>query len=1274
MNANAYDFGRECLSPLNAIPATPGLTINGDLSDWNFINSQVIYVSEEFFKDEHMEFAYSYDKDALYFAAKVTDVSPMKNSYHYSDRFWEGDSLQLRFYTKLNSIHVPLHSRKPENNQDKRIAHCSFYYQHTEDKIWAHFNYSLAFKDSKVLPAGVDVAFKEFKDGKGYNIEIKMPWAILNMEEEPEAGAFIHSVVEINFGNMEGTKRVRKTSGVYQKNPGDFGFKGGDNWGSLYFLDKVPTERSFPDVQELSNSFAKLAGLIIPVEFPFAGCATINIKDESGAVVREIVIDEVQPKGSFTFVWDGKDNRGQDVSLGEYNYEVLFYEPIKVEYMGSTASSGNLPYATLDGTGEWGGDHTNPQAVAIDDKGTTLLWPIAELGRAIVRMDNNDKVIWRYTPYVDASGNFQTMASDGEYIYLTFETAKSAPEMMRLRATDAGAAFFNSNTKSVELPIGEFTRVNVPGEMRATKFDLVASGLAVDNKYIYVSIYPNNEVIVMDKKSLDVKTRITVPAPRGIAVSAEGNIVVVSAPASGDGAIYSAKVSGSVKKIIEGNLVAPWNVAVLANGNMVVTDLGKSQQIKEFSSVGKLVKTYGKLGGRAIAGKYKAGDFLVPSGIASDSKGDFVVVENSIPSVISRIDSDGEIKKQWFGPGCYAHAVWPSALDPYWVYSMVPGGILRSTLNPQTKDWYPDAYWSFTASRKKRENKIENNVFFEYFKDEYFQNMLDNISYPQNLIIKGNEYMSSDSAEHPIVRVEGSGLIPVATCFAKDGLVYIATDINKNGVIDDDEIKLVNNITKESTKGYSKVLNGHIGSQTLAPSGNWFIAGEKKIYKFSLKSFNDGQLVFDTETGGVFIDDITHGYAKRLYSTYRSGVLGMREDSKGNLYVLYTLGGKSPGIGHSSDIKNVFLTKYDKNAKLIWEVGRKASSFAKAGEIYNPWVMAGILNDRFIGISDETGGMIHFYDENGFFRGKIFSDYARGDAEPGPYLFHGENFSGRVQYFPELNKYMAYMGMTDSRVFELSGLDAKTKSSAGKISLDKMYSKSVESDNGETDITRISKPLKLESTDNGWNKLEAINIKDAGVLKLAVDDSMLYFEFVVKDKTALMNAEQDALMAFKGGDAVDLYFGKDVKRANDKPILGDVRVLISSFKGKVRVVGAKVISDSLKQKYVYTNPGGYKGEFDFVGEIADAKAIAFKTDDGYTVRGMIPVGFFEPLTFVEGSVLKFDADILQSDFAGQRTVNRVFWHASGDSRLTMTQDVPTECYLYPTFWGKATVK
>ncbi len=1287
----AGNIDRSCLSPLKAIHVSKEIKIDGDISEWNMTASQCIYADKEVFPKENMEFAFFYDKNMLYFIGDVADTTPLMNVQAPSGRFWEGDAIQLRLFTEKNSKIVPQSGDKNTKDENK-VIHCAFYHQSTTGKNFALFDYSFQFKNRKENPAGVKLAFKEKKDKSGYTFEVAIPLPVISMDWTPKNGDFIHGVVEPNFGDASGKRRIRHLNGMYSKNPGDFAFLGGSTWGTLIFSDKMPQKREWPSRKELISLLVKdINAGKTPIVFEVKANAkvTVNIYDNSGKLIREICSDGELKAGKHSLFWDGKDNYGKNVPFGKYQAKIILYSPIKAEYQGSVASSGTPPYENSAGTGAWGGDHSNPLAVSSDKNGYTFLWPLAEMGRAIVHLDKNFNTQWRRTPFFDAVGNLYAIASDGDYIYLINETVKVLPHILRISEKNGVIVNFQANKKAIKLPVENFAKPICPADKRAVAFNLSAPGLAVDKNYIYVAIYPDNKILILDKTNAKIKYSIDVVGPRGLALNSNGDLLIASYSEKSGGAIY--KINNIAENIIQkkaaptifvSGLDAPWGITLKRNGNVIVSDLGASQQLKEFMPDGKLLKVYGKKGGRALAGKYKAGSFLRPAGLTATEDGGVILAEHSLPSVITKFNAGGEVEKQWFGPSAYAHAVWADTDDPYKVYSYMHHGILRSILNPSNKSWHPDAYWMFEGISNKFPASKQSifNIFSGF---PQFNRLLNNFTCPQIVKVRGVKLMSSDLAAHPIVRIDDDKFIPVAFCEydKKKKNINLWSDLNGNAKVDNGEISILDSLIDHSKK-YSlvdgMVMNDYSGSHTLSKyTGNWYIAGGRRIYKIPLKEIKNNIPIFDAKKATVFINDVTGEMHKPFWPGCRYGILGMREDSKGNLYVVYTYWGRSMGIGHSSDITKVFIAKFDSTGKRIWTSGRKASSFAKPGEIYNPWIMAGIIGDKLIAISDETGGMIHFYDTNGFYRWKIFNDYARGDSSPGPYLFSGENFSGRVQFFPKLHEAFAYQGMTDSRVFKLSGWDKPVSEITTNVILKHYAEQESRADRKTVVINRVANIPANISDSAFWQKVGKTTMdsgnKKLAEIALAIDAENLAFRVKVNDKTPLLNSASSPELAFKGGDAVDLYFGKYSKSKHKSPDAYDIRIMAAVINDKPVLMAMRPIS-TIKKVQNYSNPGGYAKHFDYVGEIPGAKLIATKFNGGYVLKGIIPLEFLKPLVFEKGRKIAFDVDVLSSDGAGSKTALRSFLFSSGDSVITMTQDIPTECWLYPELWGTAEIK
>ena len=71
----------------------------------------------------------------------------------------------------------------------------------------------------------------------------------------------------------------------------------------------------------------------------------------------------------------------------------------------------------------------------------------------------------------------------------------------------------------------------------------------------------------------------------------------------------------------------------------------------------------------------------------------------------------------------------------------------------------------------------------------------------------------------------------------------------------------------------------------------------------------------------------------------------------------------------------------------------------------------------------------------------------------------------------------------------------------------------------------------------------------------------------------------------------------------------------------------------------------------------------------------VPRSFLE-FPIAPGAHLKGDVEVLLSGFKSQglQAVSRNGLFSGGHSETTMTDDIPTEAWLYPQFWGDVMVQ
>jgi len=336
-------------------------------------------------------------------------------------------------------------------------------------------------------------------------------------------------------------------------------------------------------------------------------------------------------------------------------------------------------------------------------------------------------------------------------------------------------------------------------------------------------------------------------------------------------------------------------------------------------------------------------------------------------------------------------------------------------------------------------------------------------------------------------------------------------------------------------------------------------------------------------------------------------------------------------MGHTSEYNGVFICKYAPDGSLVWRVGRKATGGLKSGEMLHHWCFAGMVGDGYAVAASEWG-VFTVYTADGFFVDSLF-DPPGVPGRGGPYVFGGEDFSGRIQAFPERGEVWAY---NSGRAFKVKGFEKCRVSGEWRT-------------NGVVRLERVAplfvlgaKPKPLENA------------------KIARIGGKVVFTAHVVDDTPLVNVASGSEAVFKGGDAVGFEIGPG-RKLSEKTF---TRILAARIGGKDRVIAMKPFTNGEKKPQEYTTPAGGTAAFDFVGD-APGAAVAFTpTSDGYDVRIEVPEEFFE-IDFAKP--VFWDAEALFSGDGGRGvgTVKRVYLYNRETSQTSMVDDTPTEARLHP---------
>ena len=669
----------------------------------------------------------------------------------------------------------------------------------------------------------------------------------------------------------------------------------------------------------MDEAIAKLApkvvGVPIQIEIPDEMKLSVNILGPDGQVLRELVGGELCPAGKTTVYWDGRDQWGQPLPPGDYQWGAYLSNGLRAQYMGSVGTTANPAYETADGKGGWGGDHGDPIDVAADDSGLYFLWIGAEAGRAVVKTDYQGKVLWRKSPFIGGGmGPYYAMATNGRYVYLIHHATK--PILVKLNAKTGQLLSFEDRTT---VPIGERdadppgTGTDVVELAQASPIGTVeTAGLAASASEVFASAQSKNHIRVFNAETGALIRELSCPAPRGLALDAHGNLFVVSCPRDQSPRILKfTGAKGDAQAVISEGLEAPWDVAVDDEDQLHVTDLGASQQVKVFSDEGKLVRTLGQRGGRPWAGKYDPDSFLNPTGIAADQQGGILVAETSIPKVMSRFDASmGQLLHRWFGYTAYAPTNIPDPEDPWTnYYSVSYVGFARARIPEPGGNGYPDAYWQLPKAGFP-----------------HVGTMLDTMNVPELLIAKnGKRYLVSDANPHGICLVDGDNMIPVGYARVTDPKkddkpgVELWSDANFDHQPQAEEVTLLATVDGQPVARAAE----QTGSMWMAPNGDLYLLTQSnRILKIPATGFDErGVIRWDANKATYAVPEVLRDPGPQFGSGWRSGLLGVRVDQAGNIYTGFNAPRKEyatpeltakmhEGLGWTSGCTAVKFAKY----------------------------------------------------------------------------------------------------------------------------------------------------------------------------------------------------------------------------------------------------------------------------------------------------------------------------------------------------------------------------
>lgn len=434
---------------LHILPAPGAVKIDGKFDDWDLSGGIFACDNVERLRDQFSVSFYAMsDKENLYLLAKVKDMTPLNSDQSSKGGHgFSGDCLQVRF---LAGYKTP----------DERVSHWTCWRDRDGIDV-LDVQYGRDFKGLRLPNAindGAKQAFLVDADGKGYAQEIAIPWKLLTASGKPlEAGESLRMAIEPNFtagpGGRVNIHDIFRAGVVPDR---VFTFRAYDQWGEGVVAKsghmktpdvRLSDERTFPIKCADGYLLSDWKGLIqkqelpgfkaISFNVPADGFVSLNIKNDRGEVVRQLLTENFFQKGPQEVKWDGLTTPhyktpGVPVEPGKYTWEAIGHPAFNITFRGWADHGGSFPWNNGPRT-DWGGDHGVPDAVVADQNMVYLGWSFAEGGRPILGCDLDGVMIWKAGSGIDSA---EHLALDGQTLFALGNEDGSCRRITRLRAKD----------------------------------------------------------------------------------------------------------------------------------------------------------------------------------------------------------------------------------------------------------------------------------------------------------------------------------------------------------------------------------------------------------------------------------------------------------------------------------------------------------------------------------------------------------------------------------------------------------------------------------------------------------------------------------------------------------------------------------------------------------------------------------------------------------------------------------------------------------------------
>lgn len=1252
------------------------IAVDGDLRDWD-LSGAVWSFSDIDLRDEYsVRTAAAWDGDALYLAFDWQDPLPLNslvNPKFEPSLGWAADAVQLRIKAGRQVSWVTAWCHKGETSAVDWV-----YWKDPSRPRDIEPSVLRQAPNGSPLGDGIESVWKAKSAGGGFVHELRIPWRLIwRGDASASAGDSVKCGMEFMWGDSTGRKTVHRyvdnmAKGCMQR---VFFWEAVSAWGDIRLVRKPvrnPCTYRAPPVRPRGRAKVRVKVPDAAREF------SIAVEDASGRRVRNLagafaVADYLTDNGEVEVAWDGLDDFRRPVAPGEYFVSTVTTEGLTPRYSFSLYNPGTPPWPTRDGKGAWGADHTCPEFLDSNRKYTFIGSRSPEGGHGVWAVGSDGRKAWGVNLGVSA------MAANCKYVYAihNYQFITDDDRLLRLSAEDGDYRPFVESGKEKPLPVQ--LKDMLPDGAR------VAS-MAADDQRIALGL-TNGDVLLLDAETATPEARLRLDADYVRMEGCYGVIREFTVPvfrmplALADGKLAFCRGGRIVVRNLDSGVETQLGdcagqVSALAfarDGSLLVADHGDDMQVKRVDASGRVLRMFGKRGGRPRQGAFDPDGVREMSAACESPQGEIFIAEYSdLPRRVSVWAPDGRRIRDYVGntsysgTGSFMHDSDPGKAYVGPVELSVDAAARTSRVTRIL--WNPphDGRLTYRPSpvanafghifRSSASGKERNYYFIPPYMNGRgsFVVLMETVD---GLFRPVASIGTVGNLQGTIVRagkVSGPCTGEFADCYAYDGIIW--NDGNGDGCVQRSECLVKRAKVRRPFDAHgggvpSLPLDAGWG-QRMDPADLSFYASTRdgRFWRIKPVAFTDaGAPVFGdasfTEIPGVRAEEASPVPGEDLVVLFAktdggTAIAGMRKSSG---EIVWRYPNPYPGV-HASHGAPMPLP-----GMVIGPL--KVAGYAQTrGDAGNTFLLRGNLGTDYVFTTD------------GMYLGSLFRDarlparpLPKTEAEfrrisamafsPGEEQFNGWYGNG-ADGEPMTTLAMAREAVT---VFRIEGLDKVRRLPKTRIAL------------AAEDIMppeeKVAEAKRAAIRRGGLEGAQTFRIgrdgqPESAECRLAWDGEMLMAEFKVDgDASPWMNGGREFQKLFKTGDAVDLC-------------IADCRLLAAQFRGSPVLVlmRRQAVPESVASPFIYDSPVATV-KFDEVRIIEAAKIGTERRADGYTVRYRVP---WREIGVKPRSELKGDAGIILSDSEGTKNVARVYWSSRNTN---LVSDLPGEAELSAGEWG-----